>query len=133
MKILLCMLVILPSAIFSQIEDTGIKFEEGLTWQQVVEKAKNQNKYIFVDCYTTWCFPCKKMDKEVYVLEEVGKVYNDRFISFKLQMDSTSQDSESVQRCYTTAAEFKKQYNISSYPTYLFFSPEGNAIDKRTG
>ena len=32
-------------------------FEKGLSWEQIIEKAKNQIKYIFVDAYTTWCAP----------------------------------------------------------------------------
>jgi thiol:disulfide interchange protein len=43
----------------------GIRFEHGLSWAQVKEKAKAENKYIFMDCYATWCGPCKAMDKNV--------------------------------------------------------------------
>ncbi len=36
-----------------------IHFENGLSWEQIKEKAKAEHKYIFVDCYATWCGPCK--------------------------------------------------------------------------
>ncbi|MBO9572315.1 MAG: hypothetical protein J7497_08925, partial [Chitinophagaceae bacterium] len=35
--------------------DSGINFEVRLTWQQIKDKAKAENKFIFVDCYATWC------------------------------------------------------------------------------
>ena len=49
----------------SQDTTKGIHFVNGLSWQEVLQKAKAENKYIFVDCYATWCGPCKAMDKEV--------------------------------------------------------------------
>ncbi len=56
----------------SQENNRGIKFENELDWQQVLAKAKAENKYIFVDCYATWCIPCKKMDTDVYSSQKVG-------------------------------------------------------------
>ncbi len=38
---------LLPFLVHSQISKDGIKFEEGLRWMQIVEKAKAENKYIF--------------------------------------------------------------------------------------
>ena len=50
----------------------GIKWVTGLSWEQVLTKAKTENKFIFVDCYATWCGPCKVMDKDVYPNDTVG-------------------------------------------------------------
>ncbi len=56
-------ILLINVALFAQ----GIKFEKTLSWPEICEKAQKENKYIFVDCYTTWCGPCKKMDQEVYL------------------------------------------------------------------
>src|SRR5688572_25831264 len=64
-------------------ETWGIKWVENLSWQQVRENAKRENKYIFVDCYTTWCAPCKKMDKDVFSNKDVGEFINEKFIAVK--------------------------------------------------
>ena len=37
---------------------TGIYFDE-LSFEEALEKAKKSNKLLFVDCYTSWCGPCK--------------------------------------------------------------------------
>ncbi|MDQ2721558.1 MAG: thioredoxin domain-containing protein [Bacteroidota bacterium] len=60
----------------TQAQEKGIKFEHGITWSQVLAKAKTENKYIFVDCYTTWCGPCKQMDATVFPVEDVGNFFN---------------------------------------------------------
>src|SRR5690242_11809402 len=117
---LLCLAVLcLPVILFCQEvqNDNGIKWVEGSSWQQVKEKAKKENKYIFVDCYATWCKPCKKMDKEVYIVDSVGAYLNERFISVKLQMDVTQNDNEAVRNWRNTAREIEKQYRISAYPS----------------
>ena len=86
----------------------GIHFEKGLTWQQVQQKAKAENKYIFVDCYTTWCGPCKMMEAEVYPQKEVGDYFNAHFVNVKLQMDQTNHDAPEVKQWYATIKDFEK-------------------------
>lgn len=111
----------------------GINFLENLTWDEIIKKAKNENKYIFVDCYATWCGPCKIMDKEVYPLNIVGSAVNDRFISVKVQMDTGKNDPEHVKLLYPVARQFEKKYFISALPSYLFFSPNGDVLHKSMG
>ena len=63
--ILVMFLMILGVPAFTQSEvGEGIKFENG-TWAEILAKAKKENKYVFLDAFTTWCGPCKWMDKEV--------------------------------------------------------------------
>lgn len=111
----------------------GIKFEEGLTWKQVLQKAKAQNKYIFVDCYATWCGPCKYMDKEIYPNDTAGAYYNDKFISVKFQMDTTKADDDLVKKMYADASKLMNKYKISAFPSFLFFSPDGNIVHREVG
>lgn len=105
----------------------GIQWTEGLSWEQVKEKAKRENKYIFLDCFATWCGPCKMMDKEVFVNDSVGVFFNERFISVHVQMDKTVQDNDLVKAWYNDADAISKKYKIDGYPCFLFISPE-NAI-----
>jgi thioredoxin-related protein len=111
----------------------GIQFETELNWQQIKEKAKASNKYIFMDCYATWCGPCKEMDRLVYPVAKVGNYMNERFISIKVQMDVTQSDNEGIKRWHNNAAAIQKQYNISGFPTYLFFSPYGKLVHRYSG
>ena len=64
----------------------GIIFFEG-TWKEALEKAKKEDKLVFVDSYTTWCGPCIKMAKNVFTQESVGSFYNQNFINIKLDME----------------------------------------------
>jgi len=111
----------------------GIKFVTGLSWERIKEKAKNENKYIFLDMYTTWCGPCKMMDRDVYSAKEVGDFYNQTFISVKVQMDSTKSDNQNTIGWYQTAQELGKLYGITVYPSYVFLNPAGQLVGKHTG
>ncbi len=119
MKKVLIIFAFLPLIISAQ-EDSGLKFESGRTWQQVKEKAKAENKYIFVDCYATWCGPCKQMDREVFSKSEVADQINKDFIAVKIQMDKTDLDKEDIKRWYNDAKVIQNTYTITAFPTYLF-------------
>jgi len=111
----------------------GVHFEEGLTWQQVKDKAKAEHKYVFVDCFATWCGPCKQMDKNVYPMDSVGDVVNSNFVSVKVQCDTSKDDNESAKAWYADAHEIVSEYKITAYPTFLFFSPEGKIVHQGLG
>ncbi|HEY8929818.1 MAG TPA: thioredoxin family protein [Mucilaginibacter sp.] len=114
-------------------QEVGIKFEQGLTQKQLFEKAKTEDKFVFIDCYATWCGPCKMMDQQVYIERTVGDYMNAHFISIKLQMDSTKGDSEDTKAMYFTASNIKRDYKVGAYPTFLFLSPQGDLVTRSEG
>ncbi len=112
---------------------TGINWITGLSWDQVMQKAKSENKYIFLDVFATWCGPCKAMDKFVYPNDTIGKLFNDRFISAKVQVDRTNLDGEEVRNWYKDAEQIQKQFHIRSYPTFVFLAPDGTISHMESG
>lgn len=130
----LLLLFCIPLILFSQTDTSkGIKWTTGLNWGQIKEKAKSEQKYIFVDCYATWCGPCKKMDSEVYVDDSVADFFNAKFLSVKVQMDQTEMDNEKVKSWYKQAAYLQFQFRINKFPSYIFLSPDGRVVHRSTG
>lgn len=124
--------------VFSQKADvpeakSAIHFEENLRWQEILEKAKKESKYIFLDCFTTWCGPCKRLEKEVYIIDSVGSFFNENFISVKMQMDKTKADPETVKARYQDASLIEKKHEIDAYPTLIFFNPNGEIVNREAG
>lgn len=111
----------------------GIRFESGLSWTQVQAKAKAENKYIFMDCYATWCGPCKWMSVNIFPDREVGDFMNAHFINVAVQMDKTVKDDQGIKNWYGDANKLQQEYKIDAYPTYLFFSPDGQPLHRFTG
>lgn len=97
------------SNVFSQ----GIEFEHG-TFQDALDKAKAENKLVFMDCFTTWCGPCKKLSRDVFTQKEVGDFFNENFVNVKMDMEK----GEGV--------GLAKKYGVRSFPTLLYLDGEGN-------
>lgn len=130
-KSIVILLLISVNHLFGQ--DLGIHFEKGLSWEEIQAKARSEHKGIFIDCYATWCGPCKKMDKEVYTDSLIGNYINSRYVSVKMQMDSTGKDDEDVKSWYNTVREFKRNYNFNGFPSYLFFSENIELLHRAIG
>ncbi|MET6997470.1 thioredoxin fold domain-containing protein [Chitinophaga defluvii] len=131
MKKALLFALLLP--FFAVAQDKGIHFEHGLSWAEIQAKAKAENKYIFIDCFTTWCGPCKYMSANIFPLEEVGNFMNDKYISVKVQMDEAAKDNEEVKKWYADAKMIGEKYSVRAYPTFLFFAPDGSIVDRQVG
>lgn len=70
--------------------------------------AKAEGKLLFVDCYTTWCGPCKWMDANIFKNEQVANYFNENFINIKLDMEKGEGEV------------FAGWNEVRSYPTYIF-------------
>ncbi len=104
-----------------QAQDDHINFMSQPKWKKVLKVAQKQNKPIFVDAYTTWCGPCKIMDRDVFTDKEVADFFNDNFISVKMDMEK----GEGIQ--------LKTDWNIKAFPTFLYFNANGELIHRVVG
>lgn len=94
----------------NEVANPGINFSHQ-SWKEVVEKAKAENKLIFIDFYTQWCGPCLNMAQNVFTLPAIGAYYNSHFVCAKID----AENGEGV--------TLAKKYGIFSYPTYIFVDP----------
>ena len=100
----------------------GVDFEpEGTTLAQAAAKAKKEGKLVFVDCFTQWCGPCKKMAKEVFPQEVVGKFMNPRFVNITIDMGTEQ------------GAPLAKELQVSAYPTFIIFNADAKEIGRFVG
>ena len=97
----------------------GIPFEKG-SWNEVIRKAGEQHKLVFVDFYTEWCGPCLNMAENVFTLPDVGQFYRDHFVC--VQVDAEHGEGVSL----------AKKYAIHAYPTYCFIDPATQQVVHRS-
>jgi thiol-disulfide isomerase/thioredoxin len=129
LKILTGISVVINLSAFGQ----GVNFDKKLSWQQIRDKAKRENKFIFIDCYATWCGPCKWMDKEVYTNDSLGNFCNSNLLCVKVQFDTSTRDDANIREWYVDANWIRNEYKIAAFPTFLFFSPEGSLVHRDVG
>ncbi len=112
-------LAILCSFIVSHKEYTrgeSIKYFKGSFVEAILE-SKNQNKPILLDAYTDWCYWCKRLDKTTLSNNKVVSLLNDNFIVLKMNMEQGEGPSVGL------------KYNVTGYPTMLFFNSNGEVIN----
>ena len=108
-------------SLFAQ-ENKGVIWETG-SFNDVLAKAQKSKskKLIFIDCYTSWCGPCKKMANDVFPTEVAGKYFNANFINAKFDMEK----GEGV--------ELMKRYKVAAFPTFLILDANGNEVGRVVG
>ena len=115
-------LIVILAALFWQQStfSQGIEFFHG-KWSEALEKAKKEEKLIFVDAYAKWCGPCKRMAAETFTQQKAGEFFNKHFICMKMDME----EQENI--------EFIEKYPVGSYPTLLFIDDKGKIVKKTVG
>ncbi len=89
---------------------------------EAFNKAKSEDKLVYIDVYTSWCMPCKFMDKKVLNNNLIVPPYmNKNFVNVKIDYEKEE------------ATELKKIVSVTSYPTSLVFNGNGEPIGHFTG
>lgn len=94
---------------------------QNIEWNDLLVRAEQDDKLIFVDIYTDWCGPCKTMDKTTFQDTTVGAYMNEYFLSTKWNAEEYP---------YSNLA---KEYTVSGYPTFLYVDFNGQVVKRVTG
>lgn len=101
-------------------QSDGIAFRE-LSFSDALKAAKAEGKLLFVDCFTTWCGPCRMLSKVVFKDSLFADYFNRHFVNLKMDMEK----GEGV--------ELRKKYDVRGYPTLLFLDANGEVVHRLIG
>jgi thioredoxin 1 len=103
--------------------DTHIKFvsSETTPLSDVLNKAKEEKKNIFVEVYADWCGPCKLLEKTTFSHPEVIREINTHFLSYRVNADGPN------------GKLLVQNFSVESYPTCLFLNSEGHILHRLEG
>ena len=118
----LFLLTLLMAGVMMGVEaqNRSIGFEQTREWKKVIKKAKKEKKLIFVDCYTSWCGPCKMLAKDVFTRDEVADYFNANFVCAKYDMEK---DADGV--------ILKDRFGVKAFPTLVFVDPATQQVVHR--
>lgn len=116
-KLLLFLFLLMPA---SAMAGDGTLFRS-ITFSEALKAAKEENKMVFLDCYTSWCIPCHKMSMDVFPQKACGDAMNPRFVSIQIDMEK----GEGV--------DLAKKYTVRSYPTFIILTADGKEINRMVG
>ena len=89
-KTLFACFVAIAGACFSHLSaqgNEGVVFLEGKTFAEAVDLARESGKKVFLDCYTSWCGPCKMMTREIFPQKAAGDYFNREYVNIKIDME----------------------------------------------
>lgn len=100
-------------------EQRGI-FEK-MPLKEALNKVKVSGRMILLDCYTSWCVPCKVMEKEEFTKQKAIEYFPKNFLCVKFDMENGE------------GKDIANKYGVSSYPTFLIIDSNGNEIHRVVG
>lgn len=89
-----------------------------ITIAQAKAAARQEHKLIFIAVGTSWCGPCKNMEKMVFTNDSVADYYNTNFVCMKLDLEK----GEGI--------ALGERFEIRSVPTYLFLDSTEQLVYK---
>ncbi len=92
-----------------------------ISLEEALRFAKQEQKNVFIDFYTEWCGPCKKMSSEVFNQVKVGEYFNEGFVNLKV-------DAEKVE-----GKELAKKFRVGVFPTFVVLNADGEEIYRTSG
>ncbi|MFN4147753.1 MAG: thioredoxin family protein [Runella sp.] len=98
----------------------GIQFVDA-SWAKVLEKAQKEKKLIFFDAYTSWCGPCKMLQRNVFTRKDVAEFFNANFVNVKKDMEIGE------------GPMLAEKYPIEGYPSLFFLDAKGKIVTQHLG
>lgn len=135
-KIILITLVTVISLSFKP--STKEKSINWITFEQAVAAQKKNPKKIMLDAYTTWCGPCKMLDKNTFTNPDLIDYVNKNYYAVKFNAEGnevvnfkgksyTNPNFDPKKTGRNSQHELSKLLGVSAYPTILFLD-ENTAI-----
>ena len=98
-----------------------VRFESSAFFAPIMEKASKLDKPIFLEFYTSWCAPCKLMDKDVFTHRETANFLNSHFVNYKVNAEKGN------------GPDLALIYGVKSLPTLLFVDENGKVLLRHEG
>ena len=119
MKQIITLFALMTTVLFCSAQGQ-VEFFQG-TWEEAFAKAAEEDKHVFVDSYTDWCYWCKVMDKETFTDPEIAAYLNAEFVPIKVDMEKDF------------GINVAMKFRVRSFPSLLYFNPQGQLLKKQTG
>jgi len=86
------------------------------SWDEALRQAAQQNKYIFVDAYASWCGPCKMLKKYTFSNQKVADFFNANFVNVSIDMEKGD------------GPGLATAWRLQAYPTLIIFDAKGRPV-----
>lgn len=116
-----------------------------ITVEEAQELMKKEPRKVIMDVYTTWCGPCKMLDKNTFGNTDVAKYINENYYAIKFNAEGnknvTYKGNTYTNPKYDPARkkrrnaqhQFARYLRVRAYPTMVFFDENFGLIAPISG
>jgi len=83
------------------------------------DQAKQERRFILLDCAAEWCHWCHVMDATTYLDPDIGRILSNRFVAIRVDIDARP--------------DLAERYGNWGWPATIIFSPDAEEIGKFRG
>ncbi len=117
-SLLLCVSTCAPVSAASPASTMEAPFVE-ISFDAALAEAKRANKMVMIDFFTTWCGPCKRLDRITWKDPKVVEWLGQKCVALKVDAERNR--------------DLAQRFKISAYPTLVFVNGEGKELDRLRG
>lgn len=110
-----------------------------MSMNDALKAQKKEPKKIFLDAYTTWCGPCKLLDRNTFSNPDVADYINKYYYPVKFNAEGTEEikyrehtfnnpNFDPNRKGRNSQHDFARAMKITGYPSLVFFDEKGNLI-----
>jgi thioredoxin-related protein len=115
-----------------------------MTMNEALAAQKEKPKKIFMDVYTTWCGPCKLLEKNTFSDKDVIDYVNKNYYAVKFNAEGTEEityqdftytnpNYQAQRKGRNTTHFFADALKLRGYPSLVFFTDNGDLIQALPG
>ena len=136
MKNLLLVVIFFSSIFISIAQNTEINW---MSLEEAVEAQAKEPRKIIMDMYTTWCGPCKLLDKNTFQNADVATYINKNFYAVKFNAEGnsnvtfkgnnyTNPDYDATKKGRNSQHQLTSFLGVRAYPTIIYLDEKGGLI-----
>jgi len=115
-----------------------------MSMNEALEAQKKEPRKIFVDAYTTWCGPCKMLDKNTFANKDVAAYINKHYYAVKFNAEGNevvnykdkvfeNPNYDPKKKGRNAVHQFALAMGVNAYPTMVFFDEKAGFLSPVKG